>query len=854
MKAIRLKTEFLYHPIGVDFSHPRLMWNCEGGVKQTAYRITAFSEGKLVWESGETESDAMDARYPRALHSRERITWNVTLKDENGMWGEVSEDAHFEMGLLNKPDWQAKWISGNYTPKKNKRYPVDCFKKEFSAENIVLARLYITALGLYEARLNGRRVGDFMLAPGHTDYRRRVQYQTYDVTTLLQNGENELTLELADGWYRGSTGAWGLTCQYGKATKLLAQLEMMTSDGKRIVIATDKSFSWSNDGPIAFADMQDGEKLDARRIPSYDKEAKEVKCPIIPSCSDNVPVTEHEECKPTIIKTPSGKTVLDFGQNIAGYVKFTLSAQGGERIFLRFGELLDRDGEFTQANIQCKSKWKTTPLQEIEYICKEGKNEYKTKFAVFGFQYALVESDVPLAAEDFTAIAVYSDLEETLSFDCSNALVNAFVSCTGWSAKNNSLDVPTDCPTRERHGWTGDAQVFFDTASYLFDYHAFAKKFVRDMTDSQKKNGCIRQIVPDGGVDFYMKPMDGSVGWSDAGILIPYRMWKKYKDKKILEENFEAMEKYARFMMKRCGAFSILAKPVKLSKANKKYFVNKGQSYGEWAEPDDVRGFSVSDFIRPHPEESTAYTAYVMQCMTEIAELLGKSEKAKLYRKYAEGCKGAYRELVTLSDFTLDTDRQSKLVRPLYLDLLDEKQTAFAKGRLIEALENYGWRLGTGFLSTPFILYVLTEIDPEYAYKLLENERCPGWLFMPKNGATTVWEAWEGNSTESRGIASLNHYSKGAVCSWLFDTCCGIKMGTNPNSFVIAPLPGGTLTHAKASYLSVYGKIECGWEKQDGKICFTIRVPANTTAEIRLPSGEVHTALAGTHRFEMEML
>ncbi len=237
--------------------------------------------------------------------------------------------------------------------------------------------------------------------------------------------------------------------------------------------------------------------------------------------------------------------------------------------------------------------------------------------------------------------------------------------------------------------------------------------------------------------------------------------------------------------------------------------------------------------------------------MTEIAELLGKPDKAKIYRKYAEGCKKAYEELVTLDKFSLDTDRQAKLVRPLYLDLLNDEQKKYAKERLIKALDRYGWRLGTGFLSTPFILYVLTEIDPEYAYRLLENEQCPGWLFMPKNGATTVWEAWEGNSTESRGIASLNHYSKGAVCSWLFDTCCGIKMGNKPNSFVIKPIPGGTLTYAKASYESVWGKVACSWEKNDKKTVFRLTIPSNTEATVILPSGMRIAAVAGTHIYEV---
>ncbi len=875
MKAIRLKTEFLYNPIGIDIQKPRLMWNCEGGIKQTAYRITATKNGNIVWQS-EAESDAMSAVYPKELHSRERITWNVSLRDENRKWGEPSEDAYFEMGLLATDDWQAKWICGDYSVNKKYRYPTDHFRKSFKAESIVKARLYMTACGVYEGKLNGQSIGNFVLAPGHTDYRKRIQYQTYDITDLIADGENTFDIELADGWYRGAQGAWGHTYIYGKQTKVKAQLELTDASGKTITVCTDNSFSWSNDGCRRFADLKEGEVVDANKVPTYNGHPKVVNFKANITASNNYHITKHEKFTPTLIITPSGKKVLDFGQNLSGFVGFNVNAKQGQKLKLRMGELLDKNGEFTQDNIQLAmkklpenmkyprrdksgrilnvgqfEKGKTTPLQMLEYTCREGLNEYETAFALYGFRYALVEGDVDIVAEDFYSVAVYSDFEQTGHFECSNHLINQFVKCTLWSEKSNSADVPTDCPTRERSGWTGDSQVFFDTASHLTAYAPFARKHLCDITDRQAKNGKFHQIVPKGGEDFWMTTMNGSVGWADAGVLIPYRMWKKYGDTKILEDNFDAMDRYARFMMKRAGSFSILAKRVKMSRANKKYLVNKGQSYGEWAEPDDVRPFAISDFVRPHPEESTAYTSFVCRCMTEIAKQLGKPDKAKIYRKYAEGCKKAYEELVTLDNFSLDTDRQAKLVRPLYLDLLNDEQKEYAKDRLIKALDNYEWRLGTGFLSTPFILYVLTEINPEYAYRLLENEQCPGWLFMPKNGATTVWEAWEGNSTESRGIASLNHYSKGAVCSWLFDTCAGIKMGDKPNTFIIKPIPGGTLTYAKASYESVYGKVECGWEKIDEKTVFTVSIPANTEADVMLPNGTLHIIGFGTHFYEI---
>ena len=842
MKAIRIKTEFLTNPIGVDFTYPLITWNCEGGVKQTAYRIVASSG----WDSGKVQSDSMRATYPEELKSREIVDYTITIWDENDQKGEPST-ASFEMGLLQPSDWQAKWISGNYSVNPLKKYPVDCFKKEFDTTDIKKARIYATACGLYEIELNGKRVGDYVLAPGHTDYRKSVQYQTYDVTDLLKNGKNTITALLADGWYRGSCGAWGLKNQYGIQTKLLIQLEIEKDDGSRQLIVTDKSWSWSNDGERVFADNQDGEKLDARLTPTYSGRAKVTHHNVTPVASNNVAIREKETfVNPKVITTPSGKKVLDFGQNIAGYIKFSFNAKAGQTIKMRFGEMFDENGEFTQKNIQCATKKRQTPLQEITYTAKDGFNEYKTKFAIFGFQYVLIEGDIDWKSEDFTAIAVYSDMEETLKFDCSHELINKFVENTRWSAKNNHADVPTDCPTRERHGWTGDAQIFVDTASYFFDYSSFARKYLRDMCDGQRRNGVFRQITPVGGIDFYMNAMDGSAGWSDAGVLIPYRIYKKYGDIRILKENYEAMRRYAKFKISTIGKHYLTGLPTGLSFKDSKKISNYGQSYGEWAEPTDVNAFVISDFINPHPEETTAYVVYMLETMAEIADLLGKDKDKELYLKKANFVREGYQKLIETEKYSYNTDRQAKLVRPLYLKLLNEKQTEFARERLLRALDNYGWRLGTGFLSTPFVLYVLADIDVEYAYRLLENEEMPGWLFMPKMGANTIWESWEGTEAQG-GIGSLNHYSKGAVCEWLFGEMCGIRVAEN-NTYIVAPKVGGSITYASCEYNGIYGKVKSEWHRDDGKTTYYITVPSNVTVKAILPDGE-HTFATGNHEF-----
>ena len=433
---------------------------------------------------------------------------------------------------------------------------------------------------------------------------------------------------------------------------------------------------------------------------------------------------------------------------------------------------------------------------------------------------------------DIEQIAITTKMDRVSTLDCSNELINVFYDNTVRSCRSNFVDIPTDCPTRERMGWTGDSQIIFDTASYLFDCHAFFRKHVKDIYDRQDKNGRLPQIAPYSAEDWFMDVMNGSVGWADAGILIPYRMYLQYGDINILKSNYDNMVRYAKFMIKRCGGargiYVIYAKPLHLSKENKKYGVNNGQSYGEWAEPADVKSFVWTDFAEPHPEESMAYTYWMMDLMVKISTLIGRSENNALFEEYRDGVKRAYQELVTKPRFSLDTDRQCKQVRPLYLDLLNDEQTSFAKERLVKALDNYDWKLGTGFLSTPFILYVLEKIDPNYAYKLLLNEKMPGWLYMAKENTGTIWEGWEGPKSQA-GIASLNHYSKGAMVEWLYRSMLGIKI-KDENEFEISPVIGDGIDYAEGSYNSLYGEVAVNWKKNEEGVSFEIVVPANTKA------------------------
>jgi alpha-L-rhamnosidase len=849
LKAIHLRTEYLKEPLGLGCAQPRLYWHCEGGITQTAYEIkgsvdeAAFTSGKVIGSS------MTHIPFPVKLNSRNYVKWQVRLWDEEDKPGDWSEYAHFEMGLLKQSDWQAKWITSSIKPKKQKNTPVDCFQKTFFCEEVEHARIYACACGIYELSLNGNKVGDIVLAPGATDINKCVQYQTYDVTDLLRNGENTLTAQLAPGWLYSQKQPGVIDYTFGRERKLLVQLEITKKSGKKDLIVSDDSWDWSNDGPILFADNKGGEEIDAQNIPSYNEKARVTNHNVMPTASDNVPIREHERFKAKKIITPSGSIVLDFKQNIAGFVEFNLNAKVGQTITLYMGEFLEKK-EFTQTNINPKmvgNKASIQPFQKIVYHCKEGINHYKTKFAIFGFQYVLVESDVLFDEKDFTAIAVYSDMEDCLTFASDHNLLNRFVECTRWSGKNNSADVPTDCPQRERAGWTGDAQIFYQTATYFFDYAAFGRKYIHDIIDAQWSNGSFTQMAPRPKMNFYMRVLDGSVGWSDAGVYIPYRMWKLYGDQRIISECYDAMARYANFMISRCGKAPLFMKKPPISKENRKYLVMKGMSYGEWIEPKELVNFDVKEIARPHIEESTAYTAYTMRCMAEIAHYLNKPEESR-WQEYARGCKQAYEELIKLPEYSLDTNRQAKLVRPLYFSLLNNDDTNYTKKRLIQALDFFDWRVGTGFLSTPFILYVLEDINPKYAYKLLENEKIPGWLAMPKNGATTIWESWEG--IYGNPVESLDHYSKGAVCEWIFARMCGVRV-YKENTFEISPVVEGSIKDVRMSWCSPYGIIISSWHRSEKETHYHFEIPANTTAKLTLPTGISKTLMAGIYDFNI---
>jgi len=843
MRAIRLRTEHMCDPIGLETSQPVLSWITDGGVL-SAYQIIASVGGREVWDSGKVPGAALLARCGYQAGPAQKVLWKIRLwdaEDREGAWSE----ACYETGLTDHALWKAAWIEAEEEKESTAagtRQPAAYLRKHFYVEETGEARLYITCHGLYVASLNGERVGDFVLAPGTDDYRRRLQVQTYDVTGLLRKGMNEIRVVLGDGWYRGNVGVDGLQNYFGEDQALLCQLMI---DG-RAVLCSDGTWEASRRGPVRMNDLEIGEVYDARLEGIWTAEhgwypvrtaafGYDVLCG-----SDSVPVKEQERFPGHLVKTPDGSTVIDFGQNLAGYTELRLRAKAGQKITLWHGETLDENGNFTQSNFDPGDRNKNGGIpQKIVYTCKEGLNVYKPSFSIFGFRYVKAETDIDLTDAAFTAIAVYSEMEQTGTFRCGNEDVNRLFLNSLWSMKSNFCDVPTDCPTRERAGWTGDAGAFAPTGVMLADCYPVLRKWLADLRLAQKEDGLVPNIAPPNYGDSRISAMlQGSAGWGDACILVPWALYEAYGDPSILEENYEMMRRWLDFTARRAQKTRIH----NMGNPWKKYLADQGFHFGEWLEP-DVSSMDVmkKTMMFGAPEVATAYYYRSADLLSRIAEILGKTDDAQQYAELAANVRKAYRHTCTKKG-EIRSERQAEYVRPIAFGLLDEEEIPKAAWQLHALVERSGWQLNTGFLSTPLLCGVLADNGyTETAYRLLLQDKCPSWLYAVKKGATTIWETWDGIREDGTVHDSFNHYSYGAISGWLLQGVCGIRL--QAGKLRICPRPDRSLSHAEGTWQSPVGRIESSWHYEDDRIRFRFRLPV--PAVIELPDGRTYDADAG---------
>ena len=745
------------------------------------------------------------------------------------------------------PAWQAQWIDPELPHDPEERQPASYLRRRFSAAGIKDARLYITCHGLYAAFLNGKRVGDFVLAPGTGDYHKRLTVQCYDVSGLLAEGENELTVILGDGWYRGGVGIDGLRNYYGSDLALLCQLE---ADGS-VLVCSDEGWEASQSGPIRENDLEIGETYDARMEEIggwHGVTARDFGFANL-APTQSVPILEQERFPGRIMKTPDGGTVVDFGQNLAGYTELRVSARAGQRITLRHGETLDENGNFTQSNFEPGERNKNGGIpQKTEYICRDGVNVYKPSFTIHGFRYAKVETDIDLTDAEFTAVAVYSRMPQTGFFTCGNADVNRLFENSLWSMRSNFCDIPTDCPTRERAGWTGDAGVFAPTAVYLMDCCAVLRKWLGECRLAQAENGLIANIAPvNDKRDQIAMMLQGSAGWGDACILVPWALYEAYGDREILEENYDMMTRWLAFCEKRAREST---RPQNEDNPWKEYLADQGFHFGEWCEPDVDNMLAMrKNAMEGAPEVATAYYYRSASLLARIAGILGKAEDAARYAGIAENAKKAYRYTCT-RDGRIESGRQCAYVRAIAFGLLDGDENRQAADQLNELVIANGYHLNTGFLSTPDLCGVLAEYGhADTAYRLLLQEECPGWLYEVKKGATTIWETWDGVRPDGTVHDSLNHYSYGAVCGWLFGGVCGIRL--EAGRLTVRPCPHPSLGHAEAKWLSPAGEIRSAWRYENDRLLVNIAVPS--PAEIVLPDGGKYQVKAGAYSYEISL-
>lgn len=843
MKAIKLKTERLVNPLGIDIKQPSLSWICQDGITQTAYKIEAVSDGRIVWNSGKVSTNKMQVTFGEVLKSKQRVSWKVRLWDEADTVGEWSEEAFFEAGILDATQFVAKWINPELVCDPSVHKPASYLQTTFKAPLGSQARLYITCHGLYEAYINGLRVGDFVLAPGSDTYNKKLTYQTYDVTELVKEGKNNVQVILGDGWYRSCSGVDGERNLFGEDIALFFQLEV---DGVPVCIS-DEKWQATQDGPIRENDMQQGEIYDARkeRLTSW----HEVKVEDFEIThfkgSNSVPIVEQERFAGKIMITPNGETVIDYGQNLAGYVEFTVNAKEGQTLTMTHGESLDENGNFTIENFQDRKRHKEGEIkQRVELICRNGRNHYKSKFTIWGFRYAKIETDIDLSTATFTSIAVYSNMEQTGSFECSNEDVNQLVSNSIWSMKSNFCDMPTDCPTRERAAWTGDMGIFIETGLFFADCYPGVRKWLSECRLNQYDDGKLSIIAPPNNqTSQYAGMLASSVGWGDAGIIVPYTIYKRFNDVRILEENYEMMQGWYGFLENRAKQINE-HNPIGKENPYAMYTIDSGVDFGEWCEP----GVSaMAAMSKPQYKVATAYFARSGRMLAEIAEVLGRSEDAAHYRDAAENAAKAF-HFVATDNGKIHSDRQAEYVRAIAFDLLSKEEVKAAAAELNGKIIENGYHLNTGFLSTPSLCSVLAEYGyQETAYRLLLQDTMPGWLYEVKKGATSIWETWDGINEKGEVSASLNHYSYGAVCGWLFAGVCGIQVENE--RIKIAPQPHKLLAYAKAVYQSSMGEIVSSWKYEQDQFFYEITVPANAKAEVCLPDGRHEFVTAGVHHF-----
>ena len=769
----------------------------------------------------------------------------------------VGEEAPFPMTPPigdDLPEWNRHFVEPEMSPVDRSGFPPASYlRKEIDLPaGWVAATLHLSALGLYVAYVNGHRVGTELFTPGFTDYRYHLQVQRYDVSELLVAGANTLAAVLGDGWYRSQLGLQNKRFVYGEKVAFFAALSVDYPDGSRAETLTDGTWKATQEGPLRCTDMKAGESYDARaRLPGWNRSGfddsswhpvahRSVAAELLPASAP--PVREHEEFAARKIQEKDGAVILDFGQNLAGYVAFEVDGPPGREMVLRHGETLDEDGRFTVDHLGVDGRF-----QEVRYVLGEGAHAYRPSFCYSGFRYVEVTGwPGQLDPAAFRAVAVYSDLADVGSFACSNPLIDRLVENARWSQRSNYVDVPTDCPTRERGTWTGDFVAYFKAGCFLMDSRDFAEKWLADLLVSQRDDGLVRTHVPVQGYESYER-LQGSTGWCDAATIIPWQHYQTYGDAGVLERHYPSMRRWVGYLRDRARRTHWLNRLRSVPLGD--YVLDSGFHYGEWNEPGSVMAVRMTkNLIKSDAEFATAYFAHSTDLTARSARLLGRDGEAEELGALFGKVREAYRRNFTV-DGVVAAGPDHKYVRPLALGLLDGDAAVATAARLNDRITASGFRIGTGFMSTPHLLPVLSRYGySATAYRVLENVDPPSWLYAVTRGATTVWEHWDGIDVDGEPRDSLNHYAYGAVVGWLFEYCAGIRADRpGYEALRIAPEIGGTLSRVECRFASPVGDIRVCWERERERVGLVVEVPRAATVD--LPDGTRRAVGPGAHEF-----
>ncbi|MFI5607960.1 family 78 glycoside hydrolase catalytic domain [Amycolatopsis sp. NPDC051903] len=817
MTVTAVRFEHRDSALGVGTAEPRLSWQFrtdEPGWAQTAYEVQRDGGEVVRIDSAEQ----VLVSWPFApLAARERATVRVRVAS-GPEWSDWSEPATVEAGLLTTSDWRAKFVSPRTIGAIGQRAPI--VSRTWTARGpVASARLYVTAHGLYVATLNGSRVGDEVLAPGWTSYRNRLRYQTHDVTALLRDGENSLDVLLGNGWYRGRLGWTGRRGVYGDRAALLAQLEVTYRDGTTEVAATDERWT-ARESSIVDDDLYDGQRTDLRPQESVVDGVEVLDADLTTLVAPDGPPVRVTEVLPAVSlsKSPSGKTLVDFGQNFVGWVRLRVrGAKAGQEVVLRHAEVLEH-GELG-----------TRPLRSARatdaYVLDDaGEVVLEPEFTFHGFRYAEVSGVDGLTVSDAEGVVVGSDLRRTGWFGCSEPLLERFHDNVVWSMRGNFVDLPTDCPQRdERLGWTGDIQVFSPTASFLFDSAGFLSSWLKDLAAEQFADGSVPFVVP----DVLNTESPAATAWGDAATVVPWVLYRRFGDVEVLRRQFASMRGWVD----------------RMAAATTGGVWSGGFQFGDWLDPTAPPENPFAAKTDPDVV-ATAYLAHSAGIVADAARVLGVD--GSHYADLAARTREAFaREYVTGAGRVL-SDAQTAYALALEFALLpDAAQRETAGRRLADLVRSTGFRIGTGFVGTPLVADALTTSGrPDLAYRLLLERGNPSWLYPVTMGATTIWERWDSllpDGTVNPGeMTSFNHYALGAVADFLHRTVAGLAPDApGYRSLLIRPVPDAALTHAWARHDTPYGEASVSWRRSSGRLTLDLVVPPGATATVHVPGGPI---------------